>query len=407
MSARLIVQRGPSAGTSIVIADGERIVVGRGADAQLRVEADAGMSRRHCEIVSEPPRFVLRDLGSRHGMLVNGRPVTTYELSDGDRVQAGDTVFEIRIDGAPAHAPTEVDSTGTMLGTNAPPPRRNNEVQPHLPAGYSLVRMLGRGAMGCVYLAIDEKRGVQRAIKQILPQAAMSPEMRARFLREASVQARLVHPNIVQIFDLVEPVPGEFSLIMEFVDGPSADRILPVGGIDWKTAVSIARQALAGLAYAHSRQIVHRDLKEGNLLLARDSNGDLQVKVADFGLAKNYQESGASGMTQEGAFGGTLPYMSREQLLDFRYVGPSADIYAMGATLYRLLTGQFPRDYREGENWVVITLERPMVPIADRRNGARVPATVRSVVEKALATNAADRFATAGEFEAALAAAVS
>src|SRR5205823_6526037 len=110
--------------------------------------------------------------------------------------------------------------------------------------------------------------------------------------------------------------------------------------------VAIGCQALDGLAHAHAKQIVHRDIKEANLMLLRGST--LTVKVADFGLAKNFHKSGASGMTADGALGGTLAYMPKEQLLDFKYVKPPADIYALGATLYRLLTGEYPRDYKDG-----------------------------------------------------------
>src|SRR5262249_31919927 len=151
-------------------------------------------------------------------------------------------------------------------------------------------------------------------------------------------------PNIVQVHDLAEPTPGSFCIVMEYVAGESAEQALARGPLPMVVAVNIACQALDGLSYAHQRGVVHRDVKEANLLLGADPWGRTVVKVADFGLAKNYHESGASGFTGDGTVAGTLPYMAREQLLDFRYVKPTADIYSMGVTLYRLLTGRYPRD---------------------------------------------------------------
>jgi serine/threonine protein kinase len=146
---------------------------------------------------------------------------------------------------------------------------------------------------------------------------------------------------------------------------------------------------------------VHRDIKETNLMLA-PAGDRFVVKVADFGLAKNFQESGASGMTGDGALGGTLPYMPREQLLDFRYVKPPADVHALGATLYRLLTGLFPRDFLPGENWVLVAMEKPVVPLRDREHGRSLPPALCQVVERALEPELAKRFQTASEMRRAL-----
>jgi serine/threonine protein kinase len=169
-------------------------------------------------------------------------------------------------------------------------------------------------------------------------------------------------------------------------------------------AIAIGCQALDGLAHAHARQIVHRDVKEANLMLV-ERGAALVVKVADFGLAKNFHESGASGITHDGALGGTLAYMPREQLLDFKYVKPPADLYALGATLYRLLTREYPRDYRDGDNWVRVSLEKPIVPLRQRAAGRQLPQSLCAVIEKALETDANRRYRNADEMRAALAAA--
>ena len=443
MKARIHVIAGAATGQVRELEEPQSLIVGRAADVQLSVPADTALSRQHMAIDFAPPTLRARDLQSKHGMFVNGQRTNTSDLVNGVRVQVGETVLHIEFvhdviaATMPATLPGAIDRTARGWSPAAPkgklvtvrchcgveatnePARPGEEdvvfvcancqatyaAAPLLPEGYALVRVLGRGAMGSVYLARNATTGAMRAIKQILPKAAMSADMRKMFVREATVQAALDHPNIVRVYELAEPVPGAFSLVMEYVDGESADSLLRGGGrVSPALAVSIGCQALDGLAHAHAKQIVHRDIKEANLMLVRSPDGSVVVKVADFGLAKNFQESGASGMTQDGALGGTLPYMPTEQLLDYKYVKPPADIYALGATLYRLLTGEFPRDYREGENWIRIALEQPIVPLAARAAGRAVPPALCQVIEKALEPDVQRRYQSAVEMRKALAA---
>nr|HEX4318477.1 FHA domain-containing serine/threonine-protein kinase [Kofleriaceae bacterium] len=426
MKARIHVVGGPAAGRVVDLDEGTLVVVGRGTDVQLSIPADTALSRKHLEL--ELPmgssKVTARDLGSKHGMFVNGARETTRELASGERVQVGDTILRMEIyDPIAATLPagsiaasglaqsvrcrcgalsSEVAKSGDDVVFLCVRCHEELELTPVLPDGFELVRMLGRGAMGCVYLARTDA-GDLRAVKQILPKAAMSGQMRKMFLREASVQSALQHANIVRVHGLAEPLPGSFAIVMEFVDGDSADKLIENGHtVDPALAVAIGCQALDGLAHAHGKNIVHRDIKEANLMLVRGATP--VVKIADFGLAKNFHESGASGMTQDGALGGTLAYMSREQLLDYKYVKPPADVYALGATLYRLLTGEYPRDYRDGENWVLVSLERPIVPIRQRAKGRNLPPGLCTVIERALAPELTDRYPSAAEMRRALAA---
>jgi hypothetical protein len=435
VKARIQVVAGAAAGRSIELEPGQSIVVGRGADVQLSVPQDTALSRRHLELALDAQHELhARDLQSKHGVFVNGtRIAAACKLAHGDRVQAGDTILSIALvlgAFAPTLAPPAATAVASPRAANlraqgsircrcgalfSGAPQSGDDIvylcplcqdelatAPVLPAGFELERVLGRGAMGCVYLAREVATGELRAIKQILPKAAMSAQMRAMFAREAAVQSRLDHPHIVRVYGLVEPLPGSFSIVMEYIDGDSAESLLEGGRtISPGVAVAIGCQALDGLAHAHARQIVHRDVKEANLMLV-ERGGGFVVKVADFGLAKNFHESGASGITSEGMLGGTLAYMPREQLLDFKYVKPPADIYALGATLYRLLTGEYPRDYAEGDNWIRISLEQPIVPIRERRAGRGLPAALCAVIEKALEPEVERRFASAIEMRKAL-----
>ncbi len=447
------VVAGAATGRVLELDANQVVTVGRASDAHLCVAEDTALSRQHMQLELAGARLRAKDLQSRHGMYVNGQRTAEVDLNSGDRVQAGETILQVElihdelpptlppvaqtargwgakredadslmrgVAAAPARKPplVEVRCRCGVLASNEPARPGEEDVvflcnncqnkyadKPVLPAGYEFVRVLGRGAMGCVYLASQLATGELRAIKQILPKAAMSIDMRKMFVREAAVQAVLAHEHIVRVFELVEPMPGSFSIIMEYVEGTSADQLIEGGATTPPAlAVAIGMQALAGLAHAHAKAIVHRDIKEANLMLVRKPDGSVTTKITDFGLAKNFHESGASGVTGDGALGGTLPYMSKEQLLDYKYVKPPTDIYALGVTMYRLLTGEYPRDYRDGDNWIRISLEQPIVPLRKRVRGSNLPPALCTVVEKALEPEVKKRHRSAEDMRKALAA---
>ena len=306
MKARIHIVGGPAAGRVVELDAGSTLVIGRATDVHIAIPADTALSRRHAELELplDGSRVRARDLASKHGMFVNGAKVGEAELASGERVQVGDTVMRIEVyDPVAATLPvtqapgasnlvrcrcgavsTEVARTGDDVVYLCARCHEELSVAPVLPDGYELVRTLGRGAMGCVFLARETATGEQRAIKQILPKVAMSAQMRKMFMREAAVQSVLVHPNIVRVHGLVEPMPGSFSIVMEYVDADSAERLVENGNTAAPDhVVAIGLQALDGLAHAHAKQIVHRDIKEANLMLLRGASPT--VKVADFGLA--------------------------------------------------------------------------------------------------------------------------
>jgi serine/threonine-protein kinase len=272
--------------------------------------------------------------------------------------------------------------------------------------GYQVVRRLGNGAMGAVYLALKTNISLRVAIKMILPRAAMSQKIRDMFLREAQEQGRLSHPNVVRLLDFQESSPGIFCMVMEYVEGGDAGELLQQnpGGLEPKLAVEIIAQALEGLQHAHDHGIVHRDIKDANMLVARDKRGAVHVKLSDFGLAKSYETSGASGFTSTGTIAGTVPYMAPEQILDFRNVRPAADLYSMGATLYHLLTGQLAYDFSREMDPLVMILEKDIVPIRKRKPS--IPAALAAAVERSLNKDPKQRFADADAMRSALLASV-
>jgi serine/threonine-protein kinase len=201
---------------------------------------------------------------------------------------------------------------------------------------YRLDRRLGYGGMSTVHLAMDQRLERQVAVKLLAEHLAEDPTFVSRFQREAQAAARLIHPNIVQIFDSgLDERSGQHFIVMEYIEGSSCAEILrDHGWVEVPEAVSIIEQACEGLHYAHRHGVVHRDVKPGNLLRSREG----QLKLADFGIAKATEQSS---ITQVGSVLGTAAYLAPEQARG-EDAGPAADLYALGVVSYQLISGRLP-----------------------------------------------------------------
>jgi serine/threonine protein kinase len=265
---------------------------------------------------------------------------------------------------------------------------------------YRVIRLLGQGGMGSVYLA--EHRHMQRqvALKVISPELINNSEAVRRFQQEVTAAARLgPHPNVVAVHD-AEQVGDLHFLAMEFVDGQSlADFLRAKGPLPLAEACDYVRQAALGLQHANEQGMVHRDVKPHNLM--RTPQG--QIKVLDFGLARcgRETEKARNQLTQQGVLMGTADYMAPEQANDSRVADIRADIYSLGCTLYHLLTGRVP--FPEGgtvEKIIKHAVEAPPPIGALRRD---LPIEVVRIVEKMMAKAVEQRYQTPGEVAAALA----
>lgn len=242
--------------------------------------------------------------------------------------------FPVTVPAAPTAA---IPSNAGPQEPVAPVPRRLG--------GYDLIRPLGQGGMGTVYLARQVSLDRPVALKVMHRHLAGDPDLVARFLREAVAAARLVHPNVVQVYDVGEQDGAPFYS-MEYVEGTSLAQLVHRDGpLPPETAASHVLQAARGLKYAHEHGLVHRDVKPDNLLL--DVHG--VVKVADLGLVKLPATApsatpppGGEGLTVAGAPAGTPAYMAPEQARGASSVDQRADIYSLGCTFYALLTGRAP-----------------------------------------------------------------
>jgi eukaryotic-like serine/threonine-protein kinase len=201
---------------------------------------------------------------------------------------------------------------------------------------YRLESRLGFGGMSTVHLAFDQRLERQVAVKLLAEHLADDPTFVSRFQREAQSAARLIHPNIVQIFDSgQDEASGQYFIVMEYIEGPSCAEILRDDGwVEVPEAVAIVEQACEGLHYAHRHGVVHRDVKPGNLLRAREG----EVKLADFGIAKATEQSS---ITLVGSVLGTAAYLAPEQARG-EEAGPRADLYALGVVAYQLISGRLP-----------------------------------------------------------------
>ena len=266
-------------------------------------------------------------------------------------------------------------------------------ITPHL----RLVREIGRGGMGSVWVADHLTLHCQVAVKLISAALGGREGARERFSREARTAAQIRSPHLVQIFDHGVMDDGTPYIVMELLAGESlAERLARRGPLELGEAASVVEQLGRALGSAHRLGVVHRDLKPENVFLVElpdAAEGELFVKLLDFGVARSLEGGEASGVTQAGALLGTPAYMSPEQLTDSAKVGPAADLWSLGVLTYRALTGELPfAGATPVALWTAIAA-RSFAPATRVRAG--LPAALDAWFDRALAIEAADRFPSA------------
>ena len=262
---------------------------------------------------------------------------------------------------------------------------------------YHVMRKLGEGGMGAVYLAEHVKMGRKSAIKVMNPGMSQDPDAIARFNREASNASRMSHPNICAIYDFGETPDGLIYLAMEFIEGQSLTALIKEhGSLPPKRAASILHQTADALQVAHDYGIVHRDLKPDNIMIATGRDGSDQVKVVDFGIAKAHT-SDAQKVTKTGLVVGTPEYMSPEQLAGDKLDGRS-DIYSLALVGFNMLTGTLPFPAQTAQETMIMRLTDDPKSLAEMKPGVAWPPQVQSVMDRALARDAAQRYPKASDF---------
>ncbi len=283
--------------------------------------------------------------------------------------------------------------------------KQERPVGPSPVEGFDKIALLGKGGMGEVWKVRENKTGKLYALKTMLPQIAGDKKARDMFLREAKLTEFLDHENVVRTYKTGFS-NNVYYILMDICEGGSVDDLVKRygGKLPLNLATYIILQALEGLEYVHNvpvqaeivkrglfggrreklmdaKGLVHRDFKPGNIFLMDKSDHPV-AKVADFGMAKAFQAAGFTTMSSEGMVKGTVPFMPRQQALDCRFAKPEVDVWAAAASYYYMLTGQFPKNFRQGVNMWQILVTESATPI--RQRDPSVPERLAQVIDRAL-----------------------
>src|SRR5882724_8692321 len=262
-------------------------------------------------------------------------------------------------------------------------------------AHYRIIKQLGAGGMGEVYLALDTKLDRKVAIKVLLPDSLAEANLKKRLIKEAQAAAKLEHPNICAVYDVNEADSFTF-IVMQYIEGETlADKMLRQP-LELRTALAMVEQAAEGLAEAHRHGIVHRDVKPQNLMITPRG----QLKILDFGLAKqirandsvDFEAPTATMLSTPGQVVGTMPYMSPEQLHG-EPLDACSDIFSLGVVFYEMLAGKHPFQDKSAAG----TLSRIMLgdPMPTERFNDQVSPELQSVLNKMLSKEKATRYQSA------------
>jgi eukaryotic-like serine/threonine-protein kinase len=253
---------------------------------------------------------------------------------------------------------------------------------------YRVISELGTGGMGVVYRAMDLLLEREVAIKRLRSEYASSPNVLERFRKEAQLQAKLNHPNIAQLYTLLQD-GDSLCIVMEFIDGTVLRNFMPM---PWQSAVPVVLQILEALDYAHRRGVLHRDIKPENIVV--DHEG--VVKVMDFGIA---HALGAARLTRERVVIGTLEYMPPERILN-REMDARADLYSVGVLLFELLSGRLPFASESEYELLRAQVEAAPPPIGQFVSG--VPEFVAEAIRRALEKDPVNRYSSCADMAAVL-----
>ena len=388
------VINGPEKGKCYSFDSHQSIMVGSDDACAIQL-GDNSVAPFQCRIETAPPECHLINLEPTIDVFVDESVVQAAHLTNGQRIKIGRSEFVVNIVQKKLASKTEVDKPGeTIQLKNIPKAEEFN-----LP-GYEINELVGRGGMGCVFKAIQKATEREVAVKLIRPQKQVDDKATQMFIRESTLLGTLSHRRIVEFIEFGR-YQDMFFLAMEYVPTISFQEELMRE--QWpqriRLATGIATYVLDGLAYAHSKNIVHRDIKPKNILVYRNER-KVGAKICDFGLAKNYMSAGFSGITQDQEAKGTVACMAPEQLVDCRYAQPACDVYSVACCLYYNLSGSFPHEFKKGKVDFRDLLSKDPIHLLDRV--PELPSALADVVMAGLIKNPTRRLNSARKFNRAL-----
>ncbi|MCK4908684.1 MAG: protein kinase [Planctomycetes bacterium] len=368
----LVIEKGPDKGKVLKLVGRDTILIGRETTAQIRLN-DIMASRLHFKIDTRSNGHYMVDLGSMNGTLVNGKRVKEKLLKIGDKIQVGETIISFLSD-------SERQKEGGLIGQTI--------------GGCQVIERVGRGGMGTVYKAKQISLNRIVALKLLAPELVRDKTFINLFVKEARSAAQLNHTNIVQVYDI-----GKFKnwyyFLMEFVPGGSIQEMVSrKKKLPPETAIAMMIDAARGLEYAEKKGIVHRDIKPDNLMIGEDN----RVKISDLGLAKNIHVEGSTPAEGEGVFG-TPHYIAPEQALN-KAVDHRADIYSLGATFYRIVTGVTPYSGNSIREIIIKKTQEDPPPV--KTVNESLPDELCAIIEKMIQRNPEKRYQKASELIAEL-----
>ena len=384
MLGYLRVENGPDQGRIFDILKGMTLSIGRGpkSDTQLK---DLSVSRMHCELGTLDGHMTLLDQEGSSGTYVNGAKISKHVLKSGDTIKIGDTHIKVHLSG--------IEDASTVAGA-LKPHRELHEAAAGLTgqviSHYEVGPMVAKGGTGTVYKAKDTRDGKTVALKILHHDFVDDHDDVQRFIRAMNTAVDLKHPNLVSVHSAGK-VGGLCWIAMEYVDGESLASFMKrhaiAGMIDWTYALHVAVQVARGLEEANKHHVVHRNISPSSILVTK-SNPPV-AKLGDVMLAKALQGIKAQAITKPGEIVGDIIYMSPERTREDGHDDSRSDIYALGATLYLVLTGHPPF---EGKSIVAtLTKIRQEDPVPPKKYQLSIPDKFQDLVLCMMAKRMEDR----------------
>ena len=390
MQRQLIVISGPDKGRTFSLADDQTLTIGRGKASNTQIN-DPRMSRVHCKITIDGVKTVLTDAGSTGGTHLGKAQIDEHELKPGDTFRVGDTEIRYSLNGIEDQATIGGD---TAFGRPKPKPKskRLQDLVGETLADFEVQSIITASNSGMVFKGTDTKRNRPVAIKVLAPDFVNSEEQKERFVRAMKTMLPIKHPNLVPLYNAGKKGPFCWAA-MEFIDGESIasviDRIGIDGMLDWRDTWRVAVHVARALNEAAENNIIHRNVTPNNILRR---SSDKVCLLGDLVLAKALEGTMAQQVTQPGQLIGDVPYMSPERTRDSNLADCRSDLYALGATLYALLTGQPPFD---GDSLpALIQKVREAEPRSPKEFQLSVNDKFQDIVMQLLAKRPEDRYQT-------------
>ncbi len=392
MSAKLVVIAGPNKGQDFPLQENLKVTIGRGDTCGIRL-ADPTVSRVHCILELAGGRAVVKDNASRSGTRVNGKAVTEYTMQPNDVINVGTSQLRYDVE-LPPPPPVEEEEEEEGNPEEAETPEQLCPLKGTKLGHFQIGDVVAVGGSGVVFKAQDLKDNREVALKVYLPEFAQGEEDLQRFIRAVKTMLPMRHPNLVTLYGGGKTGPFCW-MSMEYVEGESLTetiaRIGKKGKLDWRPALRVSFDLCRGLHYIHSENIIHRSLSPGNILFTRMG----QAKLGSLILAKALSGALAKEITVGGELLGDVRFLAPEQAGAGGPVDGRADIYALGALVYALLTGKPPFEGKSPLQTATWILQKDPTP--PRQVDPSIPEPIEKIVLKALKKKPQERFQSAAE----------